>query len=96
MAPREREAARQQTGLEGQPVLLWVGGLTPNKDPLTVLRGCEAFLGAQPRARLYMIHREDDLAGEVRATLGASPLLVGSRRWLAASCRSSPTFPPFA
>src|SRR5579862_9766859 len=37
--PGSREAARAHTGLEGDPCLLWVGHLSANKDPLTVLEG---------------------------------------------------------
>jgi glycosyltransferase involved in cell wall biosynthesis len=52
--PRDREACRAGTGLEGDPVIIWAAILNFRKDPMTVLR---AFRGASarfPDARLYM------------------------------------------
>ncbi len=44
-----RNEARQKTGLNGNPVLLWVGRLNENKDPLTVLSGFEMLLDDFPK-----------------------------------------------
>ena len=37
----DKERARQAIGITGDPLILWVGRLTTNKDPLTVLSGLE-------------------------------------------------------
>jgi len=52
-APGDRQQARTMTGVAGDPALLWVGHLDPNKDPLTVLHGISAAARALPRLQLY-------------------------------------------
>jgi glycosyltransferase involved in cell wall biosynthesis len=52
-APGERLRARQLTGLEGDPALLWVGHLDENKDPLTVLAGVAAATATLPHLQLH-------------------------------------------
>jgi glycosyltransferase involved in cell wall biosynthesis len=74
----DRAAARSVTGLRGDPVCLWVGNLTPNKDPATVLAGFERALADLPGARLYMIYREEELLPPVRRLLAAAPALARS------------------
>jgi glycosyltransferase involved in cell wall biosynthesis len=71
--PRERAAA--VTGLAGSPVLLWVGRLNDNKDPLTVLRGFLLAMDRLPDARLWMLYSDVTLEPEVRT-------LVNRTRWL--------------
>jgi glycosyltransferase involved in cell wall biosynthesis len=56
---------RKITGLAGDPVLLWVGRLNENKDPITVLSGFNKLLNDFPRAKLYMIYSEEKLKGKV-------------------------------
>lgn len=51
--PGPREAARAHTGLEGDPCLLWVGHLSANKDPLTVLEGVSRVVPALPQLTLW-------------------------------------------
>jgi glycosyltransferase involved in cell wall biosynthesis len=72
----ERPAARVRTGLAGAPVVLWVGNLTANKDPLTVLAGFERILERIPQARLYMAYRLTDLLNAVRDRITSSPTLA--------------------
>jgi len=60
-----REEMRKITGLAGDPVLLWVGRLNENKDPITVLSGFNKLLNDFPRAKLYMIYSEEKLKGKV-------------------------------
>jgi glycosyltransferase involved in cell wall biosynthesis len=80
----ERTAARARTGLAGAPLVLWVGNLTVNKDPLTVLDGFERILQRIPLARLCMVYRQTDLLNAVRdrikssSTLAAAVTLLGS------------------
>lgn len=72
---RGRAAARSRTGLRGTPTVLWVGNLTANKDPLTVLAGFDRVLQHVPNARLYMAYRHTDLLGPVRRFIDSSPRL---------------------
>ena len=71
----DRIGARARTGLSGAPIVLWVGNLTVNKDPLTVLSGFEQFLQHVPLARLYMAYRSTDLLAAVQERIAASPSL---------------------
>ncbi len=71
----DRDSARAVTGMHGDPVCLWVGNLTPNKDPLTVLTGFQRVLADLPAARLYMIYREEGLLSRVREKLSIDSLL---------------------
>jgi glycosyltransferase involved in cell wall biosynthesis len=61
--------------LDGQPAVLWVGNLTANKDPLTILAGFERVLEVRPAARLYMAYRDATLLGQVQTRLACGPKL---------------------
>ena len=74
----DRTAARARTGLSGAPILLWVGNLKANKDPLTVLAGFEQLLQHVPAARLYMAYRATDLLPAVQERITASSSLRGA------------------
>ena len=58
---RDREAARQLTGMTGDPVILSVGRLHPIKDPITMLRGFERVLAMRPGAHLYLYYSSAEL-----------------------------------
>lgn len=73
--PQPRAEARRRTGLKGDPALLWVGRLTPNKDPLTVLRGFAAALRELPGAHLTFVYQDGGLIDELRR--GAAELGIG-------------------
>lgn len=75
LTPLPRDVARAACGLRGDPAVLWVGHLDPNKDPLTVLEGFAAALDELPRAVLTFVFRGDELRRAVQACLGASPAL---------------------
>jgi glycosyltransferase involved in cell wall biosynthesis len=64
-----------RTGLRGDAVLLWVGRLDRNKDPLTVLAGFEQALEWAPGTRLYMLYGGDTLLPQVRARIASSVAL---------------------
>jgi glycosyltransferase involved in cell wall biosynthesis len=74
--PLPRAEARVVSGVRGDPALLWVGHLDPNKDPLTVLAGFERALPQLPGARLTMAYMNDTLLPAVRARLAAAPALA--------------------
>jgi glycosyltransferase involved in cell wall biosynthesis len=84
---RDRRAARQRTGMEGDPVFLWAGRLHPIKDPHTALRGFERIAEACPGARLYLYYLTDDLLPELRAYLASRPDLAAR-----VHCRGRATF----
>ena len=69
--PGDRTEARELTGVEGDPAILWVGHLDANKDPLTVLAGVSAAIRVLPRLRLY-------------CCFGTAPLLPQIERLMAA------------
>jgi glycosyltransferase involved in cell wall biosynthesis len=75
LRPMARAAAREASGINGSPALLWVGRLNANKDPVTVLAGFERMLAAVPDASLTMIFGSDELLPDVRARLSASRAL---------------------
>ncbi len=62
---KNRNEARRKTGLMGKPVLLWVGRLNENKDPMTVLSGFKKLVEDFPDAKLYMIFSEENLKPQV-------------------------------
>jgi glycosyltransferase involved in cell wall biosynthesis len=81
--PADRDGARRATGLTGDPLLLWVGRLDANKDPLAVLEAVEGVLAELPEARLVMAHGADSpLRGAVAARIAASDALRRSVRVL--------------
>ena len=69
--PGDQEQARAETGLYGDPCLLWVGRLARVKDPLAVLRAAgEAF----PHLRdphLWCCYGEAPLMSQVRRCIAA-------------------------
>ena len=70
-----RDRARAATGLSGSPLILWVGRLTANKDPLTVLDGLDIALPLSHDARVAMVYGEEALIDRVRDRIAASPVL---------------------
>ena len=70
-----RQEARERSGVAGQPALLWVGRLSPQKDPLTVLEGFARVSDALPAARLTFVYQDDRLLPELRARVAADARL---------------------
>jgi glycosyltransferase involved in cell wall biosynthesis len=71
----DRDRARAAIGVNGEPVILWVGRLTTNKDPLTVLDGLQQALPSLPGARVVMVFGDDTLLPEVEQRVRSSSLL---------------------
>jgi glycosyltransferase involved in cell wall biosynthesis len=71
----ERERARQAINATGSPIILWVGRLTTNKDPLTVLDGLERVLPSIPNAQVVMVFGDDTLLPAVDDRVRASAML---------------------
>jgi len=70
-----RERARAALGVSGDPLILWVGRLTTNKDPLAVLDGLELALPQLPDARVMMVFADDTLFESVDARVRGSQVL---------------------
>jgi glycosyltransferase involved in cell wall biosynthesis len=75
MRPVDKDRARTAIGLTGDPLILWVGRLTTNKDPLTVLSGLEHALPALPNGRVVMVFGDDSLLADVEARVRGSAIL---------------------
>lgn len=75
-APRDRAEARAQTGLAGEPCLLWVAHLDDNKDPLAVLDGVALALRQLPNLQLWLCYGRAPLYEAVRERL-RDPWLAG-------------------
>jgi glycosyltransferase involved in cell wall biosynthesis len=71
-----RDRARASLGLSGDPLILWVGRLTTNKDPLAVLDGLEIALPRLPAARVVMVFGDDTLFADVEARVRGSSVLA--------------------
>ena len=71
----ERARARSAINVAGSPIILWVGRLTTNKDPLTVLDGLERALPALPDAQVVMVFGDDTLLDAVDERVRASARL---------------------
>jgi glycosyltransferase involved in cell wall biosynthesis len=71
--PRER--ARTATGVSGSPLILWVGRLTANKDPLTVLDGLDLALPLLHEARVTFVFSEQMLGDRVAERIKSSAVL---------------------
>jgi glycosyltransferase involved in cell wall biosynthesis len=74
--PGDVEEARRETGIGGDPCLLWLGHLDANKGPLTVLDAVSRVREQLPGIRLWMCYASAPLDAEVRARLAAEPALA--------------------
>jgi glycosyltransferase involved in cell wall biosynthesis len=78
MQPSPRDQTIARIGVSGRPLVLWVGRLVPNKDPLTVLAAFQDVVRRHPSAHLAMVFHDGTLERDVRETIGASSLLRSS------------------
>jgi glycosyltransferase involved in cell wall biosynthesis len=70
-------AARRALNIEGDPVVVWVGHLDANKDPLTVLEGVSLAARQLPGLRLWCCFGSAPLLKAVRRRIESDPLLSG-------------------
>lgn len=75
--PGNRDAARLAMGVEGAPLVLWVGHLNENKDPLTLLDAFAVLAGELPEARLCMVFGTAPLRERVEARVEGDGRLRG-------------------
>jgi glycosyltransferase involved in cell wall biosynthesis len=73
----DRQEARAATGLAGDPCLLWVGHLNPNKDPLTVLDGVSLATRSLPGLQLWCAFLSAPLMNEVQQRIAGDAALAG-------------------
>ena len=71
---QDRSIARAKTGLQGQPIFIWTGHLSPLKDPLTALKGFHKIIQTWPKASLYMYYLSDGLLPELQDFVGTNGL----------------------
>jgi len=74
-SPGDREEARAQSGIFGDPAVLWVGRLDANKDPLTALAAIERAAPELPGLRLWCCFHSADLLADMHHRIAASPIL---------------------
>jgi glycosyltransferase involved in cell wall biosynthesis len=73
--PGDPRAARAAAGIHGDPCLVWVGRMTEDKDPFTVLDAVERAAPVLADARLWMACGDAPILPAVRARIDASPVL---------------------
>lgn len=83
----ERIKPRSLTGINGNPVFLWVGHLDANKDPITVLKAFIQVFEQLPKARLYMIYRLETIHKEVSELIYQYPILKENVQLLGSKTR---------
>jgi glycosyltransferase involved in cell wall biosynthesis len=74
-APGSRVDARVETGLYGDPCVLWVGHLSPGKDPLTVLDGVARAVSKLPDLQLWCAFGSAPMFDEVQHRIEHDPQL---------------------
>jgi glycosyltransferase involved in cell wall biosynthesis len=75
--PGSQEAARQALRVSGNPLLLWVGHLNENKDPLTVLDGVSEAARELPDLQLWCCFGTAPLLRRVQRRVQSDPSLRG-------------------
>jgi glycosyltransferase involved in cell wall biosynthesis len=75
--PGDRAWARTESGLYGDPCLLWVGHLSRGKDPLTVLEGVARATPRLPGLQLWCAFGSAPLIDAVRQRIRRDPRLAG-------------------
>lgn len=73
--PGDVDAARSRTGMHGDPCLVWLGNLSPVKDPLTVLEALSRATGSLEDPHLWCFYRNAPLLEEVRARISGDEAL---------------------
>lgn len=73
--PGDRDQARAASRVSGEPVVLWVGHLDSNKDPLTVLDGVSMACRELPGLQLYCCYGAAPLLRQVQQRIARDSLL---------------------
>lgn len=75
--PGDCAQARAETGMHGDPCVLWVGHLSRGKDPLTVLDGIAQASSQLPGLQLWCAYGSAPLLAEVQERVAGDPRLHG-------------------
>lgn len=75
--PGSRSRSRVETGLHGDPCVVWVGHLNPNKDPLTVLDGVARAATRLPGLQLWCAYGAAPLHAQVQRRIADDLRLKG-------------------
>ncbi|HVU83130.1 MAG TPA: glycosyltransferase family 4 protein [Rhodanobacteraceae bacterium] len=73
----DRDRARAESGLDGDPCVVWVGRLTRGKDPMTVLEGVALAAARLPNLQLWCAFGAAPMLAEVRARIADDSRLSG-------------------
>lgn len=73
----DRSLARAETGLYGDPCVVWVGHLSSGKDPLTMLDGVARAVEHLPDLQLWCAFGSGPLLAEVQQRIAGDPRLAG-------------------
>jgi glycosyltransferase involved in cell wall biosynthesis len=73
----DRQRARAELGVYGDPCVAWVGHLNAGKDPLTVLEGVARAIEELPELRLWCAFGQAPLLREVQRCIARDPRLAG-------------------
>ncbi|MEO5561784.1 MAG: glycosyltransferase family 4 protein [Chitinophagaceae bacterium] len=75
ITPGDKNESKLTLGMNGDFNFLWVGSLSPRKDPMTVINGFEKYLRENPLARLYMIYQTEELLPVIKNKLDENATL---------------------
>lgn len=75
--PGDQDEARRALGLRGNPLILWVGHLDANKDPLTALEGIGKAAQVLPDLQMCLCFGTAPLLPAVRRRISGDPHLRG-------------------
>jgi glycosyltransferase involved in cell wall biosynthesis len=75
--PGDRAQARADTGLHGDPCVMWIGHLNAGKDPRTVLAGVAQAISDLPGLQLWCAFGSAPLLAEVQQRIAHDPRLAG-------------------
>jgi len=70
----DKKTVREQLKLNHGLTFLWVGRLTQNKDPLTVLKAFKEFVAVNLEAKLYMVFGTSELIEQVKQFINSHHL----------------------
>lgn len=76
-SPGDRAVARAESGLYGNPCVVWVGRLVRGKDPMTVFEGVALAAARLPDLRLWCAFGAAPMLAEARARIADDPRLAG-------------------
>ncbi|RUL70906.1 glycosyltransferase family 4 protein [Dyella choica] len=75
--PGDRAQARSESGLYGDPCVVWVGHLSAGKDPLTVLGGVAQAASQLPDLQLWCAFGSAPLLAQVQQRIARDARLAG-------------------